>query len=205
MFEPEIDKYWRILNLRISKAEYYLEHDYPELTFFRTGDSADPIAEAKVLSHIGVKTRNELNSKLTLTLYNDAILNSSERLLRIYESESLFGRKRARSTSAYTELSGFCSLFGIVIDTDDEKQIREAFQRAMKRLYEISSVKTPIELFCNYKRNHALFGPGNIRLTETDFKIACRKSGLECVGTTTAEILVNLVADSEKIWKALKR
>lgn len=202
MFNEEIDKYWRVLNLRLSRAEYLLKHEFPELEFKRLGESSDPTSESVVLQHLHVKHKSASNS-LYVVLCDQVELTCSEALYKIRSADRLTSEDRKDKSAIEPILS-----INTICETNSGKEPSDAkrdFVNSIDALYRRSANKTPIELFPFYERKRGQFGPGNIRLTDTDFGIACRRAGLERNGESTVEILANLESDCEKIWKALKR
>lgn len=202
MFNEEIDKYWRVLNLRLSRAEYLLKHEFQELEFNRFGDTSDPTSESVVLQHLHVKTKSASNG-LYVVLCDPSELMCSKALYKIRSADRLDYEDRNDKSAIEQMLS-----INTICETNsgkDPSSLKRDFMNSLDVLYRRSANKTLIDLFPFYERKRGQFGPGNIRLTDTDFGIACRRAGLERQGDSTLEILANLESDCEKIWKVLKR
>ena len=202
MFNEEIDKYWRVLNLRLSRAEYLLKHELPELEFKRFGDTSNLRSESVVLQHLHIKPKSDSNS-LYVVLCDQSELMCSEALYKIRSAHRLTYEDRNDNSAIEPMLS-----INSICETNtgkDPSAAKRDFMNSIEVLFRRSANKTPLELFPFYERKRGQFGPGNIRLTDTDFGIACRRSGLERNGSSTFEILANLESDCENIWKALKR
>lgn len=210
MFNVEIEKYWKVLNMRFSKAEYLLKSEFPNLNIEHFGSN-----EQKVDIHFYISPKQNSQSHsssekpIILEITNDFLNREDINLFGIYSADNMTGMLK----SVYTP--GFMEMVRLYEDMTGDEAIKYEYElsdvkflEALDLLYLKSSFADPVDLLCDYKFVMTPFGSrGSLvpMLSRTDFSIALKRVGVSETGKTTHNLLENLDDVMNRVIRELEK
>lgn len=193
MFDTEIDKFWRVIDLRLARAAYQLREAVGEnLVVRRIADSSSQFSDYKIPLNISLHTKSYC-SDFSMILKNDKFRELSNYPYYIN------GKSSEGIASEFV-----WKLYENLYDTwDNIHDIDTAFTASIEKLYELTDGDYP-ELLCNFELKPPIFSFNGIKISDTDFSISCKNANVEIFGTTTREKIVSYPEDIRNVWENLK-
>lgn len=197
MFDDMIDRYFRLLELRMVKFERQLRESFPELSIKRYGNY--PLAEYKVLCHFRISSK--VSDNLTLRLENPIITKSCKLLSQLQKSRELYGTPLSTSDPAYlyiTELYELVSCKKDHLINEPDEELEESL-RILKKMSEGRAVDV-----LDHATRHYLI-PWGLDISEQDYLLILKKLGLLHKFKTTESSIADFVKDCIRIQTELDR
>lgn len=197
MFNDVIDRYFRLLELRMVKFERQLRESFPELTIKRYGNY--PLAEYKVLCHFRISSK--VSDRLTLRLENPIITNSCKLLGQLQKSNELYGTQLSTSDPAYLYIT---ELYELVSGKKDHLLYEpvEEFEESIRILMKRSEGRA-VDVLDHATRHYLI--PWGIDFTEQDYLLILKKLGLLHKFKTTECSIADFAKDCIRINTELDR
>jgi hypothetical protein len=185
MFDTEIDKYWRVLDMRMSKFIWQLKSEFPDLEVKTYGE--DVFGESKVLCHIHISSPSCPNHSLRLS--RKKIIDTNNMLNSLSEI-----RDNASALPIIKQLYERA----MMLEYDEEvTDLIEAFDASLRILYKETS-EDVFQSMCVCRRVYTGYQDRDDQVTPTYRKIL-DGLGLYEFELTSRETINNFVRDCKRI------
>jgi hypothetical protein len=197
MFDDMIDRYFRLLELRMVKFERQLRESFHELSIKRYGNY--PLAEYKVLCHFRISSN--VSDRLTLRLENPIIMKSCNLLCQLQKSDELYGTPLSTSSPAYLYIT---ELYELVSGKKDHLLYEpdEELGESIRILMKISEGRA-IDVLDHATRHYSI--PWGLDISEQDYLLILKKLGLLHKFKTTEKSIADFAKDCIRINTELDR
>ena len=199
MFDDMIDRYFRLLELRMVKFERQLRRSFPELSIKRYGNY--PLAEYKVLCHFRISSK--VSDKLTLRLENPIITESCKLLGELQKSDELYGTPLSTSSPAYLYIT---ELYELVSGKKDHLLYEpdEELEESLRILMKMSEGRA-VDVLDHATRHYSIPWGLDGRFSEQDYLLILKKLGLLHKFKTTEKSIADFAKDCIRINTELDR
>jgi hypothetical protein len=197
MFDDMIDRYFRLLELRMVKFERQLRESFHELSIKRYGNY--PLAEYKVLCQFRISSN--VSDRLTLRLENQIITKSCNLLCQLQKSDELYGTPLSTSSPAYLYIT---ELYELVSGKKDHLLYEpdEELGESIRILMKISEGRA-IDVLDHATRHYSI--PWGLDISEQDYLLILKKLGLLHKFKTTEKSIADFAKDCIRINTELDR
>lgn len=193
MFDVEILKYWKTLEIRMSKFVWQLRSEFPDLKVKTYGE--DVYGESKVLCHIHISSPSCPNH--SLRLYRKKIVDTNNMLHSLSEMhEESFGNIRGDEESALLIIKRLYERV-MMLEYDEATDPLAAFDTSMRILYKETS-EDVFQSMCVCRRVYTGYQDNDYPVTLSYRKIL-EDLGLYEFELTSRETINNFVRDCKRI------
>ena len=187
MFDIEIDKYWHVLNLRMSKFVWQLKSEFPDLKVNSYGE--DVFGESEVLCHIHIGSQSYHYH--SLRLYRKKIVDTNN---------MLYSLRKIRDNASALPIIKQLYERAVMLEYDEEvTDPLDAFDTSMRILHKETS-EDVFKSLCVCRRVYTGYTD---QVSDYPVSLAYKRIlddlGLYEFGLTSRETINNFVIDCKRI------
>ena len=194
MFDVEILKYWKTLELRMSKFVWQLKTEFPDLKVKTYGE--DVFGESQVLCHIHISSPS--CPEHSLRLYRKKVIDTNNMLHSLTEiDEETFGTFSGDEASAELIIR---RLYERAMMLEYDEQVTDpidAFDTSMRILYKETS-EDVFKSMCVCRRVYTGYQDSDYPVS-LSYREILEELGLNEFELTTRETIANFVRDCKRI------